>query len=35
VKVEYDDAAAAASALGRPLREVLAQAQALAERDVQ
>lgn len=35
VKVEYDDAAAAASALGRPLREVLAEAQALAERDVQ
>jgi uncharacterized protein (DUF111 family) len=35
VKVEYDDAAAAASALGRPLRDVLAQAQALAERDVQ
>jgi uncharacterized protein (TIGR00299 family) protein len=35
VKVEYDDAAAAAAALGRPLREVLAQATALAERDVQ
>jgi uncharacterized protein (DUF111 family) len=35
VKVEYDDAAAAASALGRPLREVLAEAAALAERDVQ
>lgn len=35
VKVEYDDAEAAASALGRPLREVLAQAAALAERDVQ
>ncbi|MEP7113227.1 MAG: nickel pincer cofactor biosynthesis protein LarC [Ilumatobacteraceae bacterium] len=35
VKVEYDDAAAAAAALGRPLRDVLAQAEALAERDVQ
>jgi pyridinium-3,5-bisthiocarboxylic acid mononucleotide nickel chelatase len=35
VKVEYDDAAVAAAALGRPLREVLAQAAALAERDVQ
>jgi pyridinium-3,5-bisthiocarboxylic acid mononucleotide nickel chelatase len=35
VKVEYDDAAAAAAALGRPLREVLAQAASLAERDVQ
>jgi uncharacterized protein (TIGR00299 family) protein len=35
VKVEYDDAAAAANALGRPLREVLAEAAALAERDVQ
>ncbi len=35
VKVEYDDAAAAAAALGRPLREVLAQATALAERDIQ
>jgi uncharacterized protein (TIGR00299 family) protein len=35
VKVEYDDAVAAAAALGRPLREVLAQATALAERDVQ
>jgi uncharacterized protein (DUF111 family) len=35
VKVEYDDAAAAANGLGRPLREVLAEAAALAERDVQ
>jgi uncharacterized protein (TIGR00299 family) protein len=35
VKVEYDDAAAAAAALGRPLRDVLAEATALAERDVQ
>jgi len=35
VKVEYDDAAAAAAALGRPLREVLAEATALAERDAQ
>ncbi|HEX3089849.1 MAG TPA: nickel pincer cofactor biosynthesis protein LarC [Ilumatobacteraceae bacterium] len=35
VKVEYDDAAAAAAALGRPLRDVLAEASALAERDVQ
>ncbi len=35
VKVEYDDAAAAAAALGRPLRDVLAEAASLAERDVQ
>ena len=35
VKVEHDDAAAAAAALGRPLRDVLAEATALAERDVQ
>jgi hypothetical protein len=35
VKVEYDDAAAAATALGRPLRDVLAEAASLAERDVQ
>ncbi|MGZ4761703.1 MAG: nickel pincer cofactor biosynthesis protein LarC [Ilumatobacteraceae bacterium] len=35
VKVEYDDAAAAAAALGRPLRDVLAEATALAERDIQ
>ena len=35
VKVEYDDAAAAAAALGRPLREVLAEATALAERETQ
>jgi uncharacterized protein (TIGR00299 family) protein len=35
VKIEYDDAAAAATALGRPLREILARATALAERDMQ
>ncbi|MGZ4680188.1 MAG: nickel pincer cofactor biosynthesis protein LarC [Ilumatobacteraceae bacterium] len=35
VKVEYDDAAAAAAALGRPLRDVLAEATALAEQDLQ
>jgi pyridinium-3,5-bisthiocarboxylic acid mononucleotide nickel chelatase len=35
VKVEYDDAAAAVAALGRPLRDVLAEATTLAERDVQ
>jgi pyridinium-3,5-bisthiocarboxylic acid mononucleotide nickel chelatase len=34
VKIEYDDAAAAAAALGRPLRDVIAEATALAERDV-
>ncbi len=33
VKVEHDDAADAARALGRPLREVLAQAEALARSD--
>ncbi|HEY7626448.1 MAG TPA: nickel pincer cofactor biosynthesis protein LarC [Ilumatobacteraceae bacterium] len=35
VKVEYDDAVAAAAHLGRPLRDVIAEATALAERDVQ
>jgi len=35
VKVEYDDAAAVAAATGRPLRDVLAEATALAERDIQ
>lgn len=35
VKIEYDDAAATAAALGRPLRDVLAEATALAERDTQ
>ena len=35
VKIEYDDAAAAAAALGRPLRDVIAEATALAERDLQ
>lgn len=35
VKVEYDDAVAAAQHLGRPLRDVLAEARALAERDIQ
>jgi pyridinium-3,5-bisthiocarboxylic acid mononucleotide nickel chelatase len=35
VKIEYDDAAVAAAELGRPLRDVLAAATALAERDVQ
>jgi uncharacterized protein (TIGR00299 family) protein len=35
VKVEYDDAAAVAAATGRPLRDVLAEAASLAERDVQ
>jgi hypothetical protein len=35
VKIEYDDAASAAAELGRPLRDVLAEATALAERDVQ
>jgi uncharacterized protein (DUF111 family) len=33
IKVEYDDARIAALALGRPLREVLAQAEALASFD--
>ncbi len=35
VKIEYDDAATAAAALGRPLRDVLAEATALAQRDIQ
>lgn len=35
VKIEYDDAAAAAAVLGRPLRDIIAQATALAERDLQ
>jgi hypothetical protein len=34
VKAEYDDAVAAASALGRPLREVLAEVERLAGRDL-
>ena len=33
VKAEYDDAAAAAAALGRPLRAVLAEAEGLAAQD--
>ena len=33
VKAEHDDAAAAAAALGRPLREVLAEAEGLAAQD--
>ena len=35
VKVEHDDAAKVAAATGRPLREVLAEAASLAERDIQ
>ncbi|HSB84855.1 MAG TPA: nickel pincer cofactor biosynthesis protein LarC [Ilumatobacteraceae bacterium] len=35
VKIEYDDAVAAAEQLGRPLRDVIAEATALAERDLQ
>jgi uncharacterized protein (DUF111 family) len=35
VKVEYDDAAEVAAALGRPLRDILAEAASLAERDIQ
>jgi len=35
LKVEYDDAAAVAAATGRPLRDVMAEAASLAERDVQ
>jgi len=35
VKIEHDDAAAVAAATGRPLRDVLAEAASLAERDIQ
>jgi uncharacterized protein (DUF111 family) len=35
VKVEYDDAVAAAAALGRPLRDIIAEATASAQRDIQ
>jgi uncharacterized protein (DUF111 family) len=35
VKVEHDDAARVAAATGRPLRDVLAEAASLAERDIQ
>jgi uncharacterized protein (DUF111 family) len=35
VKIEYDDAAEVAAALGRPLRDILAEAASLAERDIQ
>ena len=34
VKAEHDDAAAAARALGRPLREVLAEVERLAGREL-
>ena len=34
VKAEHDDAAAAARALGRPLREVLAEVEAAPDREV-
>jgi uncharacterized protein (DUF111 family) len=35
VKIEHDDAAALRPQLGRPLRDVLAEAASLAERDIQ